>query len=218
MAQMTGAQALARSLVREGVEVVFALPGVQIMEAFNALYDEPSIRLVVVRHEQTAAYMADGYARSTGKPGVALVVPGPGALNATAALGTAFATSSPVLLISGQIESYNLGVNRGALHELGEQLDVFKHLTKWCERTTESAQIPGLVHKAMDQLTSGRPRPVEIEIPWDILPVQAEIELLEQEVHPKSRPVPGVVKEAAELLAYAQRPLIWGCWPTPSGR
>lgn len=209
MVQMTGAQALTRSLVREGVEVVFTLPGVQIMEAFNALYDEPSIRLVLVRHEQTAVYMADGYARTTGKPGVAMVVPGPGALNATAALGTAFATSSPVMLISGQIESYNLGLNRGALHEVGEQLDVFKHLTKWCERTTESAEIPSLVHRAMEQLTSGRPRPVEIEIPWNILPVRSEVELLEQEVHPKSRPEPGAVKEAAELLAHAQRPVIW---------
>ena len=209
MAQMTGAQALTRSLVREGVEVVFALPGVQIMEAFNALYDEPSLRLVLVRHEQSAAYMADGYARTTGKPGVAMVVPGPGALNATAALGTAFASSSPVMLISGQIESYNLGVNRGALHEVGEQLDVFKHLTKWCERTTDSAEIPILVHRAMEQLTTGRPRPVEIEVPWDILPGQTEIELLEQEVHPKVRPEPAAVRSAAEALAHAQRPLIW---------
>ena len=209
MAQMTGAQALTRSLVREGVEVVFALPGVQIMEAFNALYDEPSLRLVLVRHEQSAAYMADGYARTTGKPGVAMVVPGPGALNATAALGTAFASSSPVMLISGQIESYNLGVNRGALHEIGEQLDVFKHLTKWCDRTTESYEIPTLVHRAMEQLTTGRPRPVEIEVPWDILPNQTEIELLEQEVHPKRRPKPADVRSAANALAHAKRPLIW---------
>ena len=105
MPVMNGAQALARSLAREGVEVVFALPGVQIMDAFDALYHEPSIRLVLVRHEQSAAYMADGYARTTGKPGVALVVPGPGALNTTAAIGTAYATSSPVLLVSGQIDS-----------------------------------------------------------------------------------------------------------------
>ena len=209
MAQMPGAQALTRSLVREGVEVVFALPGVQIMEAFNALYDEPSLRLVLVRHEQSAAYMADGYARTTGKPGVAMVVPGPGALNATAALGTAFASSSPVMLISGQIESYNLGVNRGALHEIGEQLDVFKHLTKWCDRTTESSEIPTLVHRAMEQLTTGRPRPVEIEVPWDILPNQTEIELLEQEVHPKRRPEPADVRAAANALAHAKRPLIW---------
>ena len=209
MAQMTGAQALTRSLVREGVEVVFALPGVQIMEAFNALYDEPSIRLVLVRHEQSAAYMADGYSRTTGKPGVAMVVPGPGALNATAAVGTAFASSSPIMLISGQIESFNLGVNRGALHEIGEQLDVFKHLTKWCARTTESSEIPNLVHQAMEQLTTGRPRPVEIEIPWDILPDQTEIRLFEKEVHPKTRPDPGAVREAADALAHAERPLIW---------
>ncbi len=209
MAQMTGAQALTRSLVREGVEVVFALPGVQIMEAFNALYDEPSIRLVLVRHEQSAAYMADGYSRTTGKPGVAMVVPGPGALNATAAVGTAFASSSPIMLISGQIESFNLGVNRGALHEIGEQLDVFKHLTKWCARTTESSEIPNLVHQAMEQLTTGRPRPVEIEIPWDILPDQTEIKLFEKEVHPKTRPEPGAVREAADALAHAERPLIW---------
>jgi acetolactate synthase-1/2/3 large subunit len=189
--------------------VVFALPGVQIMEAFNALYDEPSIRLVLVRHEQSAAYMADGYSRTTGKPGVAMVVPGPGALNATAAVGTAFASSSPIMLISGQIESFNLGVNRGALHEIGEQLDVFKHLTKWCARTTESSEIPNLVHQAMEQLTTGRPRPVEIEIPWDILPDQTEIRLFEKEIHPKTRPEPGAVREAADALAHAERPLIW---------
>ena len=94
---MSGAQALVRSLAREGVEVVFTLPGVQIMDAFDAFYDEPGIRLVLVRHEQSVTYMADGYANATGKPGVGLVVPGPGALNATTGLGTAYATSSPVL-------------------------------------------------------------------------------------------------------------------------
>ena len=77
------------------------------------------------------------------------------------ALGTAYATSSPVLLVSGQIESYNLGKNRGALHEVGEQLDVFKHLTKWCQRTTDASGIPELVHTAMEHLSTGRPRPVE---------------------------------------------------------
>lgn len=130
MPVMTGAQALTRSLAREGVEVVFALPGVQIMDAFDAFYDLPGIRLVLARHEQSVAYMADGYARTTGKPGVGMVVPGPGALNATAGLGTAYANSSPVLLICGQIESYNLGKNRGALHEIPEQLEIFRQLTK----------------------------------------------------------------------------------------
>ena len=209
MPQMSGSQALVGSLAREGVEVVFALPGVQIMDAFDAFFHEPSIRLVLVRHEQSAAYMADGYARTTGRPGVALVVPGPGALNATAALGTAYATSSPVLLVCGQIESYNLGKNRGALHEIGEQLDVFKHLTKWCDRATRVEEIPVMVHKAMEHLSTGRPRPVEIEIPWDVLPATADTDLPEAEVFAKQAPEPSQIRDAARLLSQAERPLIW---------
>jgi acetolactate synthase-1/2/3 large subunit len=143
-----------------------------------------------------------------------MVVPGPGALNATAGLGTAYATSSPVMLISGQIESYALGKNRGALHEIGEQLDIFRQLTKWCARTTRVEEIPELVHTAMRQLSTGRPRPVEIEVPWDVLPATGDAELLEREVFPRQSPEPRQIKEAAELLAGARRPLIWaggGC-------
>ena len=209
MPVMSGAQALVRSLARHGVEVVFGLPGVQIMDVFDALYDDPGIRMVLTRHEQATTYMADGYARTTGKPGVALVVPGPGALNATAGLGTAYATSSPVLLVSGQIESYNLGQNRGALHEIGEQLDVFKHLTKWCGRSDKVNEIPGMVRTAFHEMSSGRPRPVEIEIPWDVLPMTDETELPEPEGPGKQQPEPALIREAAQLLAGASRPLIW---------
>jgi len=209
MPEMSGAQALVGSLARNGVEVVFALPGVQIMDAFDAFYHEPSIRLVLARHEQGVAYMADGYARTTGKPGVGLVVPGPGALNTTAALGTAYATSSPVLLVSGQIESYNLGQNRGALHEIGESLDVFRQLTKWCARAGRVEDIPGMVQTAMEHLSTGRPRPVEIEIPWDMLPGKGDTELPEPEIFAKTSPDPGLIKEAAALLSQARRPVIW---------
>ncbi len=209
MPVMSGAQALVRSLARHGVEVVFGLPGVQIMDAFDALYDEPGIRMVLTRHEQATTYMADGYARTTGKPGVALVVPGPGALNATAGLGTAYATSSPVLLVSGQIESYNLGQNRGALHEIGEQLDVFKHLTKWCARSETVNEIPGMVQNAFREMYSGRPRPVEIEIPWDVLPMTDDTDLPEPEGPVRQQPDPALIREAAQLLAGASRPLIW---------
>ena len=214
MATMTGAQALIQSLAREGVEVVFALPGVQIMEAFDALYEQPGIRLITVRHEQTAGYMADGYARTTGRVGVALVVPGPGALNAAAAVGTAYASSSPVLLVSGQIDSSSLGQNRGALHEINDQLDVFKPITKWNGRSTRPEEIPSLVHMAMQQVLDGRPRPAEIEVPFDILPATSDIELLEREGTVKQSPDPAKIREAAELLANAERPLIWaggGC-------
>ena len=209
MAIMTGAQALVRSLAREGVEVVFALPGVQIMDAYDALHDEPGIRLVTVRHEQSTTFMADGYARTTGKVGVGLVVPGPGALNAAAGLGTAYAASSPVLLVSGQIESYNLGKERGALHEVEDLQDVFRPITKWCSRIMSVEGIPGGVHEAMRQLGTGRPRPVELEIPWDVLPRQGDADLPEAEVYPGRSPDPSKIKEAAELLAHARRPLIW---------
>lgn len=214
MANLSGAQALIQSLAREGVEVVFGLPGVQIMEIYDALYEQPGIRLITVRHEQSAAYMADGYARTTGRVGVALVVPGPGALNAAAAVGTAYATSSPVMLISGQVDSAMLGQNRGALHEVNDQLDVFRPITKWNARTTNAEEIPNLVHMAMQQVLDGRPRPVEIEVPFDILPGSYDIDLLEREGTIKQSPDPARVKEAVELLAKAERPLIWaggGC-------
>ena len=214
MANLSGAQALIQSLAREGVEVVFGLPGVQIMEIYDALYEQPGIRLITVRHEQSAGYMADGYARTTGRVGVALVVPGPGALNAAAAVGTAYATSSPVMLISGQVDSAMLGQNRGALHEVDDQLDVFKPITKWNARTTRAEEIPNLVHMAMQQVVDGRPRPVEIEVPFDILPGLYDIELLEREGTIKQSPDPAKVKEAVELLSNAERPLIWaggGC-------
>ena len=125
MTRMTGAQALVRQLQSEGVDTIFGLPGVQIMAAFDALHEvRDGMNLVHVRHEQATTYMADGYARATGKVGVGMAVPGPGALNATAGLGTAFACSSPVLLISGQIDSGSLGRRQGQLHEVDEQLDL----------------------------------------------------------------------------------------------
>ena len=209
MAVMTGGEALVGSLAREGVELIFGLPGVQIMDAFDALQREPAIRLVTVRHEQATTYMADGYARSTGKVGVGLVVPGPGALNAAAGLGTAYATSSPVLLISGQMESYNLGERRGALHEIEDQLDVFRPITKWCHRALEVEEIPNAIHQAMRHLRTGRPRPVELEVPWDVLPRSGDVELPEREAFPKGMPEPAALKAAAELLSRARRPLIW---------
>ena len=209
MAIMNGAEALIRSLAQEGVEVVFGLPGVQVMDVLDALHKHQEIRWITVRHEQTAVFMALGYARTTGKEGVALVVPGPGALNATAALGTAYAASVPVLLISGQAESYNLGQNQGALHEVNDQLDVFRPLTKWCHRVSEIEAIPEAVQQAIFHLRVGRPRPVELEIPADFLSSSAEMILLETKLAPSGVPDPNQIKEAARLLADANRPLIW---------
>ncbi len=102
---INGAEALVDSLANEGVEVIFGIPGVQVMDVLDVICGQPRIRSVTTRHEQSAAYMAMGYARTTGKEDVAPVVPGPGALKTTAAIATAYAASIPVLLISGQNES-----------------------------------------------------------------------------------------------------------------
>src|SRR5215475_4503759 len=169
MAQMTGGEAVLQALRHEGIEVVFGLPGVQIMGLYDAFYARSDIRIMTVRHEQTTGYMADGYARVTGKPGVALVVPGPGVQNASAALGTAYACSSPVLLVAGQIESYMLGQDKGALHEINDQLDIVRPVTKWCERVLKVEDIPGAIHEAMRQMQTGRPRPTLVEVPPDVL-------------------------------------------------
>src|SRR5687768_12053525 len=149
VAELTGGQALVQSLKRHGVDTMFVLPGVQLDNTFDALYDEQdSIRLYHTRHEQAAAYMADGYARTTGKPGVCLVVPGPGLLNATAALSTAYACNSPVVCVTGQIQSDLIEFGRGLLHEIPNQLGMVRSVTKSAERAITPEEIPGLVDRA----------------------------------------------------------------------
>ena len=120
MTRMTGGEALVQSLYREGVRVVFGLPGVQLYGVMAALRDEPRIRFIATRHEQATGYMADGYARASGEPGVALVVPGPGLLNAAAGLSTAYACSSPVLMLCGQIPRAKIAKRVGLLHEVDD--------------------------------------------------------------------------------------------------
>ncbi len=209
MPKMSGAQGLVRQLGSEGVTTVFALPGVQIMAAFDALYEvQDDIRLVHTRHEQATTYMAHRYSRVTGRVGVAMVVPGPGALNAAAGLGTAYACSSPVLLISGQISSDALGKGQGHLHEVEDQLDVFRPITKWNSRVTRAEEIPETVHEAMRQLKTGRPRPVELEIPPDTLTATGDMEIIPSQEYPPFAAKPSDIQEAAQLLAKAQKPLI----------
>jgi acetolactate synthase-1/2/3 large subunit len=153
--------------------------------------------------------MADGYSRVKGKPGVGLVVPGPGVQNASAALGTAYACSSPVLLIAGQVESYNLGQDKGALHEINDQLDIIRPVTKWCQRVMSVTDIPGAIHEAMHQMGTGRPRPTEVEIPWDVLGMTAEVGLMPKGEYPRAVPPREEVSRAAHLLLSAKRPFIW---------
>jgi acetolactate synthase I/II/III large subunit len=208
MPVMTGGQAVVRSLVREGVEVVFGLPGVQIMKIYDAFADHPEIRLITVRHEQTTTFMAYGYARVKGKPGVALVSPGPGVQNASAGLGTAYAASTPVLLLAGQVETHMLGRGHGALHEINDQLDIVRPITKWRTRVVEAGQIPAAIREAMRQMMSGRPLPAEVEIPPDTLSSREEVEFPEVKAAPPASPGPDAVRSAAALLLAAKKPII----------
>ena len=210
MPTLTGGQALVQALKREGVEVVFGLPGVQLDWAFDALYEEQdSIRVVHTRHEQGTSYMADGYARSTGKVGVCLVVPGPGLLNAGAGLSTAYATNSRVLCISGQVPTHHIGKERGALHEIKNQLEAIGAVTKWAGRAMNTSDVPGLVREAFYQLNSGRPRPVEIEVPMDVLMTPADVEFYEPGMPSTIQGDPDQLEKAAHALGNSERPLIF---------
>src|SRR5246127_4326710 len=153
MARMTGGGALVEMLRRHGEDTIFALPGVQNDALFVAFYDAAdAIRVVHTRHEQGAAYMAYGYARASGKVGAYAVVPGPGLLNTTAALSTAYAANTPVLCISGQIPSDLIGRGFGLLHEIPDQLGILRRLTKWAARIDHPTQTGGLVNAAFRQL------------------------------------------------------------------
>jgi acetolactate synthase I/II/III large subunit len=210
MPELTGGQALVQSLKIEGVTTVFGLPGIQLDWAFDALWEErDSITVIHPRHEQATASMADGYARTTGRVGTALVVPGPGLLNATAALSTAYACNSPVLMISGQIQSDLIEFGRGVLHEIPNQLGMIRSVTKWAGRAMTPEEIPDLVRQAFEQLQSGRPRPVEIEIPPDVFQKQANVTLLEPYQPDRVQPDLDLIERAARVLGEAKSPLIF---------
>jgi len=209
MTRLTGGQALVASLVRAGVEVVFGLPGVQLYGVMAALRDEPRIRFVTTRHEQATTYMADGYARAGGRFGTALVVPGPGLLNASAGLSTAYAASSPVLLIVGQVPLAMIGKGAGVLHEIDDQLDMIAPVTKWRRRILDVADIPAGVQEAVRQLATGRPRPVVVELPPEIMAGEGDVELLEPGLVERPTPPATDIERAATLLLAAARPIIY---------
>jgi acetolactate synthase-1/2/3 large subunit len=211
MAKMTGGGALVEMLRRNGVDTIFALPGVQNDALFVAFYDAgEALRVIHTRHEQGAAYMALGYARATGKVGTYAVVPGPGFLNTTAALSTAYATNAPVLCISGQVQSDMIGRAYGLLHEIPDQLGILQRLTKWAARIDHPTEAGRRVNEAFRQLRDGRPRPVGLEIPPDVLALATEVALTSPDAPPPpTEPDPDQIAEAAKLLAAARKPLIF---------
>lgn len=207
---MTGGQAIVQSLLQLGVNTVFGLPGAQTYALYDALYEHRDrLRYVGSRHEQGAAYMALGYSRSTGRAGIYSVVPGPGVLNTGAALATAYATNAPVLCLTGQVPSAGIGSGRGYLHELPDQLATLRSLTKWSGRIDHPAEAPAKVALAFRHMLAGRPRPVALETPWDVLDSQASVDTaVDLQLPTPSEPEQRQLDAAVQLLRRAAAPMI----------
>jgi len=207
---ITGGMAIVEALIANGVDTVFGLPGAQLYPLFDALQQRSDrIRTVGARHEQACGYMAFGYARSTGRPGVFAVVPGPGMLNTCAAICTAHGCCAPVLLITGQVPSAFLGRGRGHLHELPDQLATLRSLTKWAARIERPADAPAILNEAFRQMLSGRPGAVAVEMAWDTMASVGHVEPLGAAAIPRApAPAPSEVEAAAKLLATSTRPML----------
>src|SRR3954464_11515475 len=201
----TGAEVLVAALEQAGVEVVFGLPGVHNLPAWEALRTS-SIRLVGVRHEQAAVYAADGYARATGKVGVALVTTGPGAANTLGATGEAWASRSPVVVIATDIPTAlkRPGIVGGALHEAADQRALFATLTK----ATFRFEAPGDVERAVYAALEAPRRPVFVEIPTDRLAATGPRWDVGEFAPDLVDDAPANVDEALQLLAETWKPLI----------
>ena len=207
---VSGGRAIVDALIANGVDTVFGLPGAQTYPFFDALaLSVEHIRTFSARHEQASGYMAFGYARSTGRPGVFSVVPGPGILNAGAALITALGCCSPVLMITGNVPSTFEGRGRGHLHEIPDQLGLLRRMTKWSARIERVEDAPALVNEAFRQMLTGRPGPVALEMAWDSMAETAVVEFLGAALIPSpSEPDAEAVEAAARLLVAARRPMI----------
>jgi acetolactate synthase-1/2/3 large subunit len=209
MTLVTGGEAIVSGLVTHGVDTVFGLPGAQIYGLFDA-FQQAQLKVIGARHEQACGYMAYGYARSTGRPGVFSVVPGPGVLNAGAALLTAFGSNEPVLCLTGQVPTQFLGKGRGHLHEMPDQLATLRTFVKWAERIEYPDAAPTLVSRAFQEMMSGRRGPVALEMPWDVFTQRAEIGAAKPfDLFPAPRPDTERVKVAATLIAASKTPMIF---------
>ncbi len=210
----SAAEAIVRVLEEAGTSAVFGIPGVHNLPLFDAL-ESSSIRTVVTRHEGSAAHAADGYARATGRPGVVVTTTGPGAANAVAGIGEAWAASSPVLHLTTQVASDILKAEayRAVLHQSQAQIDFFKPITGFTESVDSPERAAPAVSRALATMVAGRPRPAYVEVPHDLLgaaprdPPQSPDPGPPQD--PLQSPKPAGLENAAAMLAGARRVTIW---------
>jgi acetolactate synthase-1/2/3 large subunit len=209
MKSTSGGEAIVNGLVAHGVDTVFGLPGAQTYGLFDAFH-QAQLKVIGARHEQACGYMAFGYARSSGRPGVFSVVPGPGVLNASAALLTAFGCNEPVLCLTGQVPTQFLGKGRGHLHEMPDQIATLRTFVKWADRIEYPDVAPSMVSRAFQEMLSGRRGPVSLEMPWDVFTQRAQVGAAKVfDTLPAPQPDPDRIKAAADLIKNSKRPMIF---------
>lgn len=215
----TGAQLLIQRLKAHGVDVIFGIPGIHNLAIYDALVDEPAIRVVTTRDERGAGHMADGYARATGRPGVCLTVPGPGVTNALTAIGEAYADSSPVLLLASQLPTGTAAWDREDFHQLRNTQRVLDAVTQWGVRPGRAEEIGPAVDEGFRRFETGRPRPCYLDLPMDLLSANVEVPATTDRLEAHRCGVADVsvedVRRSAEELLRAKRPLLLiggGAW------
>ena len=214
----TGAQLLVERLKANGVDTIFGIPGIHNLAIYDALLDEPGIRVITTRDERGAGHMADGHARATGRPGVCLTVPGPGVTNALTAIGEAYADSSPVLVLSSQLSTKTVTMDREDFHQLRDTEAVLGSVTQWGVRPSTAEEIGCAADEAFRRFETSRPRPCYLDLPLDLLSATIDSAKL-----PRQPPKPDAssasmtadAHRAAEALKAASRPLLLlggGAW------
>ncbi|MBL4582986.1 MAG: acetolactate synthase 3 large subunit [Pseudomonadales bacterium] len=212
MEMLSGADMLVRSLQDQGVEYIYGYPGGSALHIYDAVFRQEKVKHVLVRHEQAATHMADGYARATGKPGVVLVTSGPGATNTITGIATAYMDSIPMVIISGQVMSHLIG---GDAFQETDMMGVSRPVVKHNLSIQDPADIPSVIKKAFYIATTGRPGPVVIDVPKDMTtpgeeyPYEYPAEVEIRSYNPPVRGHAGQIRKAVEMLLKAKRPMIY---------
>ena len=205
----SGAQAIINTLRAFHIDTIFGIPGVHTLALYDAMRDEVGLRHVLARHEQGAGFMAEGYARIQGRPGVVCTITGPGATNVATPVASAYADSVPLLVISSSSSTSSDGRGRGELHEIKNQLALMEALTGWTRAVKHVEEIPDALRDAFRSMQLGRPRGAYLQVPFDILATQAEVELPNEPLKlDPLRPTEAALKAAIQLLLNAHRPVI----------
>ena len=209
MPNLTGGQAFTESLKAQGVDTVFGIISIHNLDLFDALLEsQDSLRFIGGRLELACGFMADGYARTTGKPGVLITSTGPGAADSVGAVGEAYFSGSPVLEITTNVEQEFLGQGRLSTHETKDQLKMFEAVTDWNAMINQVESIPDHLVEAFQRFQTRRPRPIELEIPTDLLAGRADVEVLGPREPEVPQGDPNKVEQALQLLLKAKRPAI----------